>query len=38
LTGATKTYVGHLAVDDLSFVAQPYKVAGFLGLGTFDFT
>jgi ABC-2 type transport system ATP-binding protein len=29
--GVTKTYGGHLAVDDVSFVAQPGRVTGFLG-------
>ena len=29
--GVTKTYGGHLAVDDVSFVARPGRVTGFLG-------
>ena len=29
--GVTKTYGGHTAVDDVSFVARPGRVTGFLG-------
>ena len=29
--GVSKTYGGHVAVDDVSFVAQPGRVTGFLG-------
>ena len=29
--GVTKTYGGFLAVDDVSFVAEPGRVTGFLG-------
>ena len=29
--GVTKTYGGYLAVDDVSFVAEPGRVTGFLG-------
>ena len=29
--GVSKTYGGHTAVDDVSFVAQPGRVTGFLG-------
>jgi ABC-2 type transport system ATP-binding protein len=29
--GVTKTYGGHLAVDDVSFTAKPGRVTGFLG-------
>ncbi len=29
--GVTKSYGGHTAVDDVSFVAQPGRVTGFLG-------
>ena len=29
--GVSKTYGGFLAVDDVSFVAQPGRVTGFLG-------
>jgi hypothetical protein len=37
LTGATKTYGARVAGGDVSFVAQPCQVTGFLGLATFYF-